>query len=259
VNAPEKQVLTEPGPWARIAWAWLVHALTASGAVFGLLALIAITEERYILAFAWMGVTIAIDAVDGTLARLFQVKRHLPMIDGETLDNIMDYFTYVIVPAFFLYQTGIVPGYMGVFSCFAITLASAYQFCQTDAKTADFYFTGFPSYWNVLVFYLFFLGLPATVNLILVLILAVAVFVPVKYVYPSRTRALRPLTVVLSTAWGLMLLVVLLRYPEDERPLLYLSLVYVVYYFALSFFLTWRDWRHARGGAISRGSRMPTR
>lgn len=236
----------ERHPANRVAWAWVVHALTASGAVFGLLALVAIGEERYIWAFAWMGVTIAIDAVDGTLARVFNVKYYAPKIDGALLDNITDYFTYVIVPAFFVYQSGIIPGVLGVVSALAITLASAYQFCQSDAKTEDHYFTGFPSHWNVLVFYLFFMGLPAGVNLAIVLVLAVGVFVPVKYIYPSRTRAFRRVTLLLSTAWGILLLIFLLDYPQLNMGLLYASLVYVAYYFFISFYITWRDWRSHR-------------
>lgn len=226
--------------------AWGVHSLTASGAVFGLLALVAIGDGRYIWALAWMGVTIAIDAVDGTLARIFKVKHYLPGIDGALLDNITDYFTYVIVPAFFIYQSGIIPGPTGVAAAFAITLASAYQFCQTDAKTEDHYFKGFPSHWNVLVFYLFFLRLPAPVNFAIVLFLAVAVFIPIKYIYPSRTRAFRGTTLVLSAAWGIILLVFLLDYPNLNMPLLYLSLGYVVYYFLISFYITWRDHRSHR-------------
>jgi len=250
----EKVITTEPRRIDRVAWAWVVHALTASGAVVGLLALVAIDEGRYIQAFAWMGATIAIDAVDGTLARVFKVKQYLPKIDGALLDNITDYFTYVIVPAYFIYQSGLIPGALGVTSALAITLASAYQFCQSDAKTEDHYFKGFPSHWNVVVFYLFFLEMSSMANFVVVMMLAVAVFVPIKYLYPSRTRAFRPVTIVLSTAWAILLLVFLLRYPRMNMPVLYLSLVYVAYYFLASFYLTWRDWRSARRIAAMRGA-----
>lgn len=233
-------------PVAGQVGAWFVHGLTASGAVVGLLALIAINDGRYIMAFAWMGVTLAIDAVDGTLARIFKVKHYVPQIDGALLDNITDYFTYVIVPAYFIYSAGLVPGAMGIASALAITLASAYQFCQTDAKTDDHYFKGFPSHWNVVVFYLFFLQLPCVINFVVILVLAVAVFVPIKYIYPSRTRAFRGLTLVLSAAWGIILLVFLLGYPTVSMPLLYVSLGYVAYYFATSFYISWRDWRSLR-------------
>ena len=250
----KQQHAIEPSPIRHVAGAWFVHALTASGGAIGLLALAAIGEDRYISAFAWMSVAIAIDSVDGTLARVFRVKHFLPTIDGALLDNIVDYFTYVIVPAYFIYQSGLIPGPMGVVAALAIVLASAYQFCQADAKTEDHYFKGFPSYWNVVVFYLFFLDLSPRVNLAIVMVLAFAVFVPIKYVYPSRTRAFRSLTLVLSTGWGIMVLAVLLRYPRVNLPLVYVSLVYVAYYFAIGFYITWRDRRHAQRVSEMKGA-----
>ena len=220
--------------------AWGVHLLTATGAAAGLISLIAISHHRWVPAFAWMGVAIAIDSVDGTWARLCGVKSVLPQFDGTLLDNIVDYFTYVIVPAYFLYEGEIVPARCGLLAAIAITVASGYQFCQADAKTDDHCFKGFPSYWNVVVFYLFMLLLPKWLNLVIALALAVAVFVPMKYLYPSRTQTLRPLTLALTTLWGILVVLVLARYPEGYQPLLNGSLIYVAYYFALSAYLTLR-------------------
>jgi phosphatidylcholine synthase len=225
--------------------AWGVHLLTATGAAAGLLALIATSQQRWQWAFVWMAVTLAIDSVDGTLARKCAVKQVLPQFDGSMLDNIVDYFTYVIVPAYFLYEAGIVPARCGLFAAIAITLASGYQFCQADAKTDDHCFKGFPSYWNVVVFYLFMLPFPKWINGVIVLGLAVAVFLPVKYPYPSRTQTLRPLTLTLTSVWGVLMAIVLARYPEKSFGLLYVSFVYLAYYFGFSLYLTFRAGRDA--------------
>jgi len=224
---------------ARKSAAWAVHLMTAFGAAAGLMALIAIANERWRLAFIWMGVTLFIDSVDGSLARRCKVKEVLPQFDGALLDNIVDYFTYVIVPAYFLYQANVMPLGFRLLSALMITLASAYQFCQSDAKTDDHYFKGFPSYWNVAVLYLFLFDWPEWVNLGIIVVLTVAVFVPLKYLYPSRTRTLKPLTLALTAVWGIIMIVILARYrsPIAHSVLLNVSFLYVIYYLAMSAYL----------------------
>jgi len=238
---PGQLVAESPDSFARKCSAWGVHLLTATGAVAGLMALIAIADHRWLPAFAWMGLTLAIDSVDGSLARACSVKQVLPYFNGELLDNIVDYFNYVIVPAFFLYEAPLVPEGYRLVSAALITVASGYQFCQTDAKTQDHCFKGFPSYWNVVVFYLFMLPFPTGLNLTIVLMLAIAVFIPTKYLYPSRTPTFRFPTLALTTAWGILMLAVLLRYPQAHEVPLYLSLLYVAYYAAMSAYLTFRE------------------
>jgi phosphatidylcholine synthase len=242
LHEPERSSRNRQSPIVYAAWG--VHLLTATGAVMGLMAIIAIARQDWLRAFAWMGVTIVIDSVDGMCARACRVKEVLPHFDGALLDNIVDYFTYVIVPASFLYETHSVPTGFNLASAMLITLASAYQFCQMDAKTKDHCFTGFPSYWNVTAFYLFMLGWPEWVNLGIIVVLAIGVFVPVKYLYPSRTRLLRPLTIVLTILWGAVVFAAMLRYPDAHRPLMYVSLAYIAYYFAMSAFLTARGLPH---------------
>ena len=166
------------------ALAWTVHAFTATGAIWGLLALLAISNDRWIEAFAWMGVAVFVDAFDGIAARRLRVKEALPEFDGALLDNILDYLNYVFVPAYFLAVAGFLPQSLRVAGAVLILLASAYQFCQSDAKTEDHYFKGFPSYWNIMVFYMFILNLPPWLNMTLVVVLSVLVFVPIKYIYP---------------------------------------------------------------------------
>ena len=221
----------------RQAAAWGVHLLTGSGAVIGMMSLNAIVDGRWVFAFLLMAVALVIDALDGTLARYFRVKEVLPRFDGALLDNMVDYFNFVIVPAFFLYAAGMVPEPFGWASAAAITLSSGYQFAHAEAKTSDFYFRGWPSYWNLLVFYLFMLEFSPVVNLGIVFFCAVLVFVPIHYVYPTRTPFFLRTTVVLSLIWSMMLAFILVSYPNNKL-VLYLSLLFVVYYVGLSLYAT---------------------
>lgn len=222
------------------AWAWGVHILTAMGGVVGLLTIIAVSQHNWLLAMLGMAVVAAIDSVDGTLARAFRVKERVPQIDGALLDNMVDYFTYVIVPAYFFYEAALAPPVAAIGIAVAVVFASAYQFSQADAKTEDCFFKGFPSYWNVVVLYLFLLGWPAWLNAIVMFAFAAGVFVPIKYVYPSRTRFMMPVSVVLTIGWAALLLFVIARYPEPQPVLLHASLLYPAYYLGLSFYLTSR-------------------
>lgn len=222
--------------------AWSVHLVTASGAILGLLALVAITNHQWILAFVWMAACLLIDSVDGTLARLMRVKYVLPTFDGALLDNMVDYFTYVIVPAFFLYEANLLPGMLATtVTAGLIILASGYQFCQSDAKTEDHYFKGFPSYWNIVVFYLFLLEMNIWVNLAILLFLCALVFIPIKYVYPSRSPQYQFLTLALAGVWGALCSVTLATYPRHNPLLIWASLLFVVYYVGISLHLMMRS------------------
>jgi phosphatidylcholine synthase len=238
-TAIEKPARTERQPLVQTWLAWSVHLLTASGAVAGMLAAVAIMEQRWIPCFAWLMVATAIDSFDGRLARLFRVKDVLPRFDGALLDNLVDYFTYVIVPALFIYMyPGMLPeGFEWIGSAIMV-LTSAYQFCQADAKTDDHYFKGFPSYWNVVALYLFFLGYEPWVNFAIVAVFSVLVFVPIKYLYPSRTVRFRRLTIALSMVWGASMIALLIRHPHVPIGLVYATLLYIAYYSGMSIFMT---------------------
>ena len=224
------------GPMRRAA-AWGVHVLTASSAAAGVLAVLAAERGAARTALAWMAYTIAVDSIDGTLARAVEVKRVLPMVDGTRLDDIVDYFTYVIVPALFLVQLDLLPANIAVPVAVCPVLASAVGFSRVDAKTPDHFFTGFPSYWNIVAFYLWALGWSRAVNAAVVIGFSIAVFVPIRYVYPSRTTALRPLTVALGIVWGAAILAVLSRPGAPPQAVVVGSLAFPVYYVLLSFAL----------------------
>lgn len=226
-------------PFRRLA-AWGVHLLTASSAPAGVLAVFAAERGDAPTAFWWMAYTLGIDAVDGTLARAVGVKQVLPLIDGARLDDIVDYFTYVIVPAIFLVHTNLLPEGAAVPIVLCPVLASAFGFVRTDAKTADHYFTGFPSYWNIVAFYLYVLAWPPAVNAAVLLLFSVAVFIPIRYLYPSRTIVLRPLTVTLGLVWAAVLTYAIGRLAWTgiaPRGVVIVSLAYPVYYFVLSLVL----------------------
>ncbi|MCA9932629.1 MAG: CDP-diacylglycerol O-phosphatidyltransferase [Ardenticatenaceae bacterium] len=224
--------------------AWGVHLFTASGAVMALLATFAIFEGRWQAAFGWMATAVMVDALDGTLARWLGVKGALPSFDGALLDNIIDYQTYVIIPALFVVQAELLPSGWALTGASLIVLTSAYQFAQADAKTADHFFKGFPSYWNVVAVYLFLLGLNPVLNLLLIALCAALVFVPLKYVYPSRTETFRQMTLILSSLWGVAILVALVQYPLVQPWLVHGSLLFIAYYLLLSVYLT-RTWRRS--------------
>jgi len=220
-----------------LACAWGVHLYTALGAVFGLLAIHYAAIGDYRASFIAMAVTIVIDSSDGTLARYFNVKSRVPGFDGALLDNIVDYLTYVVAPMFLMIRAGLVTGTIGFAVAGVVLIASAYQFCQTDAKTSDNFFLGFPSYWNLVIFYQYCLHLSAAVNEVILTLLSVMVFIPIKYIYPSRTRPLRPLTLTLGMIWGVITIAILPALPAVNPILLYLSLAYIAYYFIASFAL----------------------
>ena len=178
-----------------------------------------------------------VDATDGSLARWARVSERLPRFSGVKLDDVIDYLTYVFVPALVVWRAPIVPPAWIMPVVGAMLLSSAYGFSRADAKTTDHYFTGFPSYWNVVVFYLLVAGWRAQTNAMILVTLAILVFVPIRYVYPTRTVVWRPLTIVLAVAWAALVLLMLPQYPAVSRPIFWSSLVFPVYYFALSFVL----------------------
>jgi phosphatidylcholine synthase len=221
----------------RKALAWSVHAYTASAVLVSYFIVEATVAGRYQTAFLWMLVATVVDASDGALARAIRVSDVLPQFNGARLDDIVDYLTFVFTPAILIAHAGLVTGVAGTVALAAMLLSSAYGFGREDAKTADHFFTGFPSYWNIVAFYLYAFRLSPAVNAAVLVALAVLVFVPIGYVYPTRTPVLRPVTIALGAAWGTLLVVILRRLPEPGTGLLLTSLAYPVYYTVLSLVL----------------------
>lgn len=227
--------------------AWSVHFFTAFGTICTLGALYAIQQNDIRVAFFWLSLAVVIDAMDGALARLVGVKEVLPVFDGAKLDDIVDYMTFVMVPVFLMLATGMLEGPLGVLAASAAVLASAYRFCHVAAKTEDHFFTGFPSYWNILAFYLYLFAIPATVSAVITLVLALLVFAPLKFIYPSRTLFMRPTSVFFGILWGIVGLMVIDALPERRTDLAALTLIYPIYYTGLSFYLQWKGSDEATG------------
>jgi len=226
--------------------AWLVHIYTASGALCAFFGTLAVFSSRYRDAFLLMVLATFLDATDGVLARAAAVKEVLPGFDGARLDDIVDYLTFVFLPALLLYHSGALPSGWGALVASCILLSSAYGFASGDAKTDDHFFTGFPSYWNIVALYLYAAKVPPAINAVILIGLTALVFVRIGYVYPSRTPTLRTLTLVLGSIWALLMIAVIYTLPDVPGALLAASLFFPAYYIVLSLVLQVRRTRALR-------------
>jgi len=186
------------------AMAFSVHILTASGAALALLALLAATHGNWPLMFLWLGVALAVDAVDGPLARATNVAAVLPRWSGEVLDLVVDFTTYVFVPAYAIAAAGLMPDAWAMVAAAAIVITGTLYFADREMKTADNFFRGFPAVWNLIVFYLLLLRPTPVVAVAAVALFAVLTFVPIRFVHPFRVRFLRAVTVALLALWALL-------------------------------------------------------
>jgi phosphatidylcholine synthase len=232
-----------------------VHLYTASGSVLGLLIVLAALEGD-VEAALWLGLAaLFVDGTDGMLARRFRVKETIPWFDGALLDNIVDYLTYVFAPIVLLWTTGHLPdSWTGRVIAAIPLLASCYQFCRVDAKTSDHFFLGFPSYWNVVAFYVIVLDTSELVTCVALLVFAVLVFVPIRYLYPSRMGALRVFTLAFTLVWLATYAVLVVQLPDPSTWVVAASLAYVGYYWGLSFWLTASGAGARRAARSLRGS-----
>ncbi len=179
-----------------------VHVFTAAGAALGLLALLSASDGQWAASFAWLGAALFVDGADGPLARRLEVKRVLPRFSGEDLDKIVDYLTYVTVPAFMVARAPIVPEGLRLPLAAAIMLVSLYHFSDQESKTADGYFVGFPALWNAVVLYCFVLAIPHVPAAIFIGLCAILTFIPFRFVHPLRVRRLRPVTLAVILVWS---------------------------------------------------------
>jgi phosphatidylcholine synthase len=247
-----------PPPWP--AWVgWIAHAFTAVGLVLAAGMAIAIVEGSaagFRQAFVLMLVACLVDATDGSLARKLRVKELIPNFDGAKLDDIIDFLTFTSLPLLLMWRAELLPQNMEWVLLVAL-VASAYGFCQGNAKTPDGFFVGFPSYWNIVAFYLYVLKFPGVIAALLTLVLALLTFVPSYYLYPSRGAAFSRLTNFLVGIWVVVLLWVLWALPTTDPPedpklaeqgylWALASLFYPIYYMAISWGVTIQRWQHER-------------
>lgn len=213
--------------------AYGVHLLTAVGAALGLWSIILIYDGYFQQAFWVLALSVLIDSVDGTLARALNIKTEAPKIDGALMDNIIDFVTWTVAPLFWAYATMHIP-YWVLMIC---ALSSILGFSNTDAKTSDDFFLGFPSYWNIVVLYIFLLNLPVVFSSVIMIFFAAGTVLPVKFIYPTKTVYFKMPTIVLGSLFFVQLLLLLYLFEDSPQFLIYSSFLYPVYYFGLSFYL----------------------
>lgn len=242
--------------------AWGVHLYTAMGLVMaGAIAWLLVSDrpERFELAFILMLVATVIDATDGFLARGFRVKQVLPGFDGRRLDDITDFLNYVFLPLFLIFQAGLLPPGQEAWLLLPL-VSAAYGFCQVSAKTDDGFFLGFPSYWNLIAFYLYALDAPHWITLGALILFSLLTFVPMRYLYPTQPGRLNKLSLFLGVLWGALLVLILWgarKEPldgEKSQRLISFSLFYPLYYLLASWVVSVRYWyatrREASGESI---------
>jgi len=178
-----------------------VHLLTASGAVLSMFAMLAAVEGQWSLMFLWLVVALFVDGIDGPLARRYEVEKNWPTYDGVLMDLIVDFLTYVFIPAYALFKSGLLTGWTGWFAIIAITYGSVIYFADTRMKTKDKSFAGFPACWNMVVLVLFAVSPPPWLILGIVAMLTVAMFTNLKFIHPTRTKRWRLVSLPMSLLW----------------------------------------------------------
>jgi len=234
-----------PNPGA-VLRAWAIHAFTALGAVTGFLALVAVLDGRPSAALIWLGMSMVIDGIDGPLARRYAIDSALPGVDGVVLDHVIDYMTYAVIPALFLYTFGFLPAGWSLLGAAAVMMTSLYCFANRHAKTKDNFFAGFPAAWNMIVLCFYLLQPPGWLAVLVVAVCAVLTFVPVTFIHPFRVRAYRRVTLAITGLWSLVTLAaVVLQSPGGglwgNHPLLLLAFIALsAYYVGVSVLRTVR-------------------
>jgi phosphatidylcholine synthase len=213
--------------------AFLVHVLTACGAALGLLALIAATRGDWPLMFLWLGVALLVDAIDGPIARGLNVAEVLPRWSGETLDLVVDYTTYVFVPAYAVTAGRLMPDGLAIAAGITIAITGTLYFADRNMKTADNFFRGFPAVWNLVTFYLLLLRPAPTIAVATVALLSALTFVPIRFVHPFRVRRLRMVTVALLILWAALALVAIRQELAPESWVTAALCLIAVYFFGL--------------------------
>ncbi len=223
-EAPARKRLAAriPRPAKKVTWpqtrAFSVHLLTASGSFLAFLSLVAAAEKEWTAMFLWLGLALFVDGIDGPIARRLDVKAVLPTWSGEMLDNIIDYVTYVLIPAFALYQFGLMGEKLSFLSAAIIVVSSAIYYADTGMKTKENFFKGFPVVWNMVVFTLFVVQTGEWTSFAVVVFAAALSFVPIHFLHPVRVRRLRPVNLAVFSAWCALGLVALAQDMDASTP-----------------------------------------
>lgn len=197
-------------PYAEMR-AFSVHILTASGSFLAFLGVVAAANKNFSSMFWWLGLALLVDGIDGPIARKVKVKEVLPNWSGDTLDNIIDYVTYVLLPAFALYQSGMIGEPWSFVAAGMIVVSSAIYYADTGMKTDEYFFSGFPVVWNMIVFSLFVVNASAMTSMIVVGVSVILTFLPINFLHPVRVKRLRPLNLGIFFLWSALGMYALLK------------------------------------------------
>lgn len=222
------------------SFAWSVHIFTASGLIAGFLAVLAIHQQDWRVATFWMLLTLVIDGVDGTFARMANVKEVLPGIDGKTIDYVIDFCTYAIIPTYFFYNAGLVIDSWALPLSVVILLVSSIYYGMDGMVSDDYYFIGFPVMWNMVMFFLFFVtDFSSLGNAAVIIFLAALHFLPIKFVYPSRAPRMQKTTILMTVIMLVTLIAAVFIYPAKQTWLTVLSCMSLAYFGLLAIYDTY--------------------
>ena len=227
--------------------AWGAHGFTATGVVLAFLATLALLENSPKACLLWLGLALVVDGVDGSLARRVNVSTVLPSFDGSVLDLVIDYLTYVFIPALFIYRYIDLPDFTHLFTVSVILVSSLFCFCNVNMKSKDNYFVGFPAAWNVVVLYFYILDVHPWITLGMIVALAALTLTQMKFLHPFRVRQFMPLNIVVTFVWMLSSALLILQYPVNQFWLLGLWWLASAYFVGMCLWRSAREWFPARG------------
>ncbi len=222
------------------ALAWSVHIFTASGLIAGFMAILCINEKDWRTAMFWLFIALVIDGIDGTFARMANVKEVLPNIDGKTIDFVVDFANYAIIPAYFFYSADLVPQVWNLPCTSLILLVSALYYGKDGMVSTDMYFIGFPVLWNMVVFYLIFVFQAGPIdNVLIIAAFAIAHFIPLKFAYPSQASSFQKPTLIVSALFFIILFSILYLFPERNTILTIMAWACGLYFGFLAIYNTY--------------------
>ncbi len=233
----------------RMAWlkAWGAHGFTATGVVIAFLATIALFDDAPKACLLWLGLALAVDGVDGSLARKFNVQTVLPGFDGSVLDLVIDYLTYVFIPALFIYSYVELPPYTVLLSTAIILISSLFCFCNLEMKSKDNYFQGFPAAWNVVALCLYIIQPSPWLTFLTIIFLALLTLTRMKFLHPFRVRRFMPINIAVTTVWLICSALLIINHPNNGPFVMGLWLAMSAYFLGICLWRTsleyWGKWR----------------
>nr|WP_257626677.1 CDP-alcohol phosphatidyltransferase family protein [Pseudomonas sp. Xaverov 83] len=222
--------------------AWGAHGFTATGVVLAFLATLALLDNQPKACLLWLGLALIVDGVDGSLARRVNVQTVLPSFDGSVLDLVIDYLTYVFIPALFIYRYIALPDFTPLFTVSVILVSSLFCFCNVNMKSKDNYFQGFPAAWNVVALCVYIIQPAAWITLLTVIVLALLTVTPMKFLHPFRVKRFMPLNIAVTTIWLLCSLLLVIDFPYTNRLTLGLWLLMSAYFLGICIWRTALEW-----------------